>query len=264
MYRADEKKAFEDMLAEISDSDEEYNGKVTHQPPKTITKPVAENKRSNSVNGTSGMAAANVQKRMSKMSKEEEEIDKFGNDVERSETQAQSEQIAITKRWLTRPCSANDRDSMKCYVERERAGFGMQTTYRCYLEVSGSASTTSGRRSSAAPEGRFLMSAKKRVVNKTSYYLISLDPNASDDRGSEHVLGKVKLLNFMKYCLVTKWIILYTKVRGNTIGSKYLITDHGLAPEKTVAPSMLRKVTCIMSKYFVTLLKHIFAGTWGY
>jgi hypothetical protein len=36
------------------------------------------------------------------------------------------------------------------------------------------------------------MSAKKRVVNKTSYYLISLDFDAADDRGSESVLGKVR------------------------------------------------------------------------
>jgi hypothetical protein len=26
------------------------------------------------------------------------------------------------------------------------------------------------------------------------------------------------------------------------VGSQYLITDHGVAPEKTVAPSMLRRV----------------------
>lgn len=53
----------------------------------------------------------------------------------------------------------------------------------------------------------------------TSYYLVSLHPNA-DDRGSEQVLGKI---------------------RGNSVGSQYLITDHGLAPEKAIAPSMLRK-----------------------
>ena len=78
---------------------------------------------------------------------------------------------------------------MKCFVERERSTFGMQTTYRCYLEGSGGADSKSD--GSASSGARFLMSAKKKVVNKTSYYLISLDPDASDDRGSETILGKV-------------------------------------------------------------------------
>ena len=46
--------------------------------------------------------------------------------------------------------------------------------------------------------------------------------NPNDDKGSESVLGKV---------------------RSNNVGSRYLITDNGLAPDKTVAPSMIRKVS---------------------
>ena len=45
--------------------------------------------------------------------------------------------------------------------------------------------------------------------------------NPDDDKGSESVLGKV---------------------RSNNIGSRYVIMDNGLTPEKTDAPSMLRKV----------------------
>jgi len=63
---------------------------------------------------------------------------------------------------------------------------------------------------------------KKKIVktNSSSYYLISVDRDPSDDRGKDSVLGKM---------------------RGNNIGDRYLLTDNGLAPDKTVLPSMLRK-----------------------
>lgn len=66
------------------------------------------------------------------------------------------------------------------------------------------------------------MSARKMTVKSTSYYLVSLDHDPTDDRGDESVLGKI---------------------RGNAVGSQYLITDAGLPPDKTVTPSMLRKVS---------------------
>ena len=71
---------------------------------------------------------------------------------------------------------------------------------------------------------------EKKNGSQTSYYLISLDLDDQKDRGSDSVLGKV---------------------RGNSVGSQYLITDSGLAPDKTVAPSMLRKVRvhCIASLF---------------
>jgi hypothetical protein len=68
---------------------------------------------------------------------------------------------------------------------------------------------------------KFLMSAKKILSKRTSYYLISTDMEPSDDRGGDEVLGKV---------------------RANAVGSRYLLTDHGLAPDKSQAPSMHRKV----------------------
>lgn len=33
------------------------------------------------------------------------------------------------------------------------------------------------------------------------------------------------------------------KVRSNNVGSQYLVVDSGLAPDKTAAKSMLRKVS---------------------
>lgn len=217
MNRADEKKAFDAMLDEISDSDEEDN---YHQ----FTRPKLAESKSN-YNGNASTSAHNngfgrtsssqakpsapTSQHSYKMSKEEEEIEKFGQQTLQEQSQIQQEQVGLTKRWLMRPCSRSEKNTMKCYVERERNSFTMVTIYRCYLEGA----------DGQAP--RFMMSAKKNVVKKTSYYLVSVDHNPATDRGSDHVVGKV---------------------RGNTIGSKYLIADGGLAPDKTVAPSMLRKV----------------------
>jgi hypothetical protein len=41
-------------------------------------------------------------------------------------------------------------------------------------------------------------------------------------------------------------VIKCMQVRANGVGSKYIITDHGLAPDKTQAPSTLRKVKQIL------------------
>ena len=197
MYGADEKKAFEDMLAEIGeDSDEEESSYVKKSAAKPSAKIVAESKnyqQQHSYNAGAKAAPPSSGsnsfqcKQTYQMTKQDEEIARFGVESVQSEAQMQSEQISITKRWLTRSCSSGDKNTMKCFVERERSSFGMQTTYRCYLEGTGEGDTAPGRTNGA----RFLMSAKKRVVNKTSYYLISLDNDASDDRGSETVLGKV-------------------------------------------------------------------------
>eukprot|EP00601_Ochromonadales_sp_CCMP2298_P015229 CAMPEP_0173232172 /NCGR_PEP_ID=MMETSP1142-20121109/8815_1 /TAXON_ID=483371 /ORGANISM="non described non described, Strain CCMP2298" /LENGTH=391 /DNA_ID=CAMNT_0014161657 /DNA_START=129 /DNA_END=1301 /DNA_ORIENTATION=- len=215
MYNADEKKAFEDMLAEIADSDED------EPPPRGAKGPGptrhADSKPSASSAPRQDASAKPYAQSSHKMSKEDEAIENFGSD---NHSTGASDQIHTTKRWLTRSCSANDRNSMRCFVERERSSFGMSTIYRCYLE--------SDKRGDEEG-GSFLMSACKRVANKTSYYLISLDPDAQDDRGSEMLLGKV---------------------RGNAIGSRYLITDHGLAPTKAVAPSMLRKELGVVSFEF--------------
>jgi hypothetical protein len=114
------------------------------------------------------------------------------------------------KRWLMRPCSSDD-GTILCYVDRDRSSFGMlggTCVYRMFLE------DTSERGGA-----KFLMAAKKMTGKRTSYYLVSaeMDP---DDRGSMYVLGKV---------------------RSNNVGSRYYFMDHGLPPDKTVAPNMLRK-----------------------
>lgn len=209
--RKDEKNAFDAMMEEIDDSDEEEYSKPQIKPIansraslKSESKPYDNNSYSSGAKPSQSSAAP----RRSVMSKEEQEIANFGSNYTQSPADLQSEQINTTKRWLMRPCSKDDKNSMKCFVERERHTFGMQTIYRCYLE------NLDGQ------TGRFMMSAKKKASKQTSYYLITLDENPSDDRGSETVLGKV---------------------RGNAIGSLYLICDSGLAPEKTVVPSMLRK-----------------------
>mmetsp|Transcript_11899 Transcript_11899/g.19645 ORF Transcript_11899/g.19645 Transcript_11899/m.19645 type:complete len:561 (+) Transcript_11899:86-1768(+) len=283
MYNADDKRAFEDMLAEIADSDEDEDEHISATAPSKAynnvskapynagsagakleadSKPGLSGQGRRSTNSSSSSSAQPkgnsgahmLQTRTTsskpvkkgpdgyKMSKEDEDIENFGSDVNHSASHVQSEQIDVAKRWLMRSCSINDRNTMKCFVERERSNFGMQTTYRCFMEIGpgesrgggviargsgskgsggdGNAEDGAGGATSDHNGGRFLMSACKRVANKTSYYLISIDPDAADDRGSETVLGKI---------------------RGNAIGSRYIITDHGLAPGKAVAPSMLRK-----------------------
>jgi hypothetical protein len=255
MNRADEKQAFEDMMAEIGESSDEEEIQ-TNTAYKNINNSNTKNNNrnqsnynnnshiNNSKNNKSFAAAESKnlknfsndsqqqQKNYSfKMSKEEQEIENFGlinnnnlnsnNNQQSNDQQQQIEQKNITKRWLLKPCSSSDRSSMKCFIEREKVGFGLQTIYRCYLENKDGLQNKS--------TSRFMMAARKKVTNKTSYYLISIDENDFDDRGSENVLGKV---------------------RGNTIGSKYLLVDHGVAPDKTFTQSMLRKELGIINFEF--------------
>ncbi len=235
MNRADEKKAFEAMLAEISDSDEEEfrqaNARTNPYKGPSSSASTSEHIQSSMYRAEAKISGfdnvpnpsqiksefATPRRAASKMSKEEQEIENFGSSNSQTPAEAQLEQLNVTKRWLVRPCSKGDRSTMKCYVERERNSFGLQTTYRCFLE------STEGQ------PGRFMMSAKKKVGKQSSYYLISLDMNPSDDRGSETVLGKI---------------------RGNAVGSRYIITDHGIAPDKTAAPSMFRKEYCVVGFEF--------------
>ena len=225
MSRADDKRSSRRFEEEVSD--DEYD-QITSQ-----IKSVVRN-RPSSTNGDPSAMAGN-KSRMTRHSissakddsqaATEEAIAHFGEETRMNEAKStvtssvssnlkmDSEQLASMKRWLMRPCPANS-DTMLCYVERERSGFGfIQQIYRCYLEPS-----------AENPSGRFLMAAKKMSTSKTSYYLVSLD-QIPEDRGSETVLGKI---------------------RGNAVGSQYLLTDHGLSPEKAIAPSMLRKVCGLM------------------
>ena len=79
--------------------------------------------------------------------------------------------------------------------------------------------------SSLVQSARFLILATKQTNSKTSSYLFSCENNSIDDRGSEYILGKLK---------------------GNAVGSQYLIVDNGRSPEKATGPSMTRKVCTIM------------------
>eukprot|EP01036_Dinobryon_divergens_P049572 gene49572-66403_t len=123
-----------------------------------------------------------------------------------SQDQTHLDQAAI-KRRLMRPCQAGD-PPIRCFIEREKGGMvDIHPTLRLYTE------------GSSDQKPRFVMAAKKRTQSRTSYFLISseMDPN---DRASESVVGKV---------------------RGNAVGSQYMIYDGGLGPDKTISPSSLRK-----------------------
>ena len=234
MNRADEKKAFEQMMAEISDSDsdgdDEGKGRdngskrwttsaVTYSAASPKSQNVGVVSSSSKIStphttwgGTTATSTSYSSFGEPKLTSREEEIENFGigsGNVQQQATRVQTDQLQVVKRWLFRPCVPGD-PPILCYVERHRVGFGAITpnTYKCFLE------------GSEGQGPRFLMSAKKKTTSKTSYYLLSLDQEPQDDRGSESVLGKV---------------------RGNSVGSQYLITDAGLAPDKAVAPSMLRK-----------------------
>ena len=211
MNKADEKRAFEQMMVEISDSDSdgEQESTLGNRPSVASAKRPVKSDAADS-NKFASRAAPD---RGTKMSSHDEEIENFGwrssDRLEPTFMSPQMEQITTMKRWLLRPCAPKD-PPVLCYVERHRVGFGrINPTYKCFLEGS----------DDQGP--RFLMAAKKKSGSQTSYYLISLDLDDQSDRGSDSVLGKV---------------------RGNSVGSQYLITDSGIAPDKAVAPSMLRKV----------------------
>lgn len=145
----------------------------------------------------------------------EEKIANFGSNsfsaANESKQSYTNTQISEMKKWLNKPCNPSD-PPLRCYVDRRRNGFLIQQPmYQCYLEGQQNHNT------------RFLMSAKKKMKSKTSYFLLSLEQDPDEnDRGSESVLGKL---------------------RGNTVGSQYLITDGGLSLHKAVSPSSLRQAS---------------------
>jgi hypothetical protein len=193
MSRADEKRAFEAMMAEISDSDSDDDtparpgrvgtGRAAATPsaaaaPKVAAgssqaRPYSGASSGSYISSSSGGGSFKRQQ----LTREEEEIEKFAADVARQPTtQQQSDQYNAMKRWLLKPCTPDD-PPVQCFVERHREGFGrLHPTYKCFLEPTESQGA------------RFLMSAKKKASSKTSYYLISLDQEPSEDRGSEAVL----------------------------------------------------------------------------
>lgn len=115
------------------------------------------------------------------------------------------------RRRLMNACSRED-DTVQCYVERIRTFAGLRPIYLYRMYIEGG--TDNPR------DDRFVMAARKLVTKSTSYYLISTEMEPSD-RGSAYLLGRL---------------------RANAVGSEYLITDHGLAPDKTASENLLRKV----------------------
>ena len=125
-------------------------------------------------------------------------------------TQANTETTDAAKRWLYRACTKGARP-LQCYVEREPGSFtSMYPTFRMYLE----------QNQYTEQNARFMMSAKKMRGKSTSYYLVSLDLTPTDDRGSDSVVGRV---------------------RGNAVGSEYVITDGGVTAGKTRISHLVRK-----------------------
>jgi hypothetical protein len=226
---ADEKRAFEAMMAEVGDSDSDED----------LRKPA---KKASSNRGFDAPKSTNSTRNMDQqgtnqdqrpappkentraappaaaLSKTDQDIMNFGMESKKGgggggEKGRGSTTAPISKNWYMRPCPPSE-PTMLCYVERERPTFGALsggTIYRMYLEVG-----NDPRRA------KFLMSAKKILSKRTSYYLITTEMEPNDDRGGDEVLGKV---------------------RANAVGSRYLLTDHGLAPDKSQAPSMHRKAS---------------------
>lgn len=110
---------------------------------------------------------------------------------------------AALRPMVQRPLRRGDAPR-QCYVIRNRSGRNMiHPLYTLYSEDG----------------GRFMMAAKKRMGNRTSNYLIAMDPKPTD-RTSPNIVGKL---------------------RANWSGSGYAIYDEGINPEKAVTDTAVRK-----------------------
>jgi hypothetical protein len=93
----------------------------------------------------------------------------------------------------------------RCYIERDRGGTNrLNPIYRLFDEKN----------------SRFWLSAKKRLKNKTSNFMVALEHKPSVDCKSTAIAGKV---------------------RGNWERSSYSIYDHGLSWDKTKNEAEVRK-----------------------
>lgn len=182
MYKEDENAAFQAMLDEVEDSDEDE----APSPSRIVPRRVSTHSAPTDTKVAETKAVERERSRVDhKAAKQAHDIESFGFQEQRSAAEAQSEQLAITKRWLLKPCSPNERTPMRCFVERERSTLGLHTTYRLFAEAPDGGV-------GATQQPRFLMAARKKVSKQTSYYLVSLEQDPSDDRGSEYLVGKVR------------------------------------------------------------------------
>jgi len=121
------------------------------------------------------------------------------------------------REFLLKPLP-KDGTKLQCRLIRDREGLNrLAPVYRLWIDKNNSHILPSNVENKI--EGLFLMAAKKKVVKSTPYFLIGMEMEPSD-RGSALVIGKV---------------------RGNAIGSQYIILDNGIAPDKTSAPSVTRR-----------------------
>jgi hypothetical protein len=141
-------------------------------------------------------------------------IDNFGAPQAKETPSSPEEEVQLnthaSRAFVHRPVKKGS-PMLQCYVERDRNGMNrLHPVYRLYIE-----------------DGEnFLLSAKKRMKNKTSNYLLSmeLEPN---DRRSNMIAGKI---------------------RANWTGSTYTLYDAGLNPEKAVTESSVRKCLGVVSR----------------
>lgn len=216
----DEKRAFQAMMAEISDSDSDDGSKQVAAR-KTNTTITADMKMAESKTSSAPPLQTNFVPTSSLISNEDREINNFGIKSESKATNNTKDYANFSRKWLLRSCHPGD-PPMLCFVERHRSTLG-GTTYRAFIETTGNSET-------GKAAAKFMMSAKKILNSRTSYYLLSMDMDP-EERGSETTLGKL---------------------RGNAIGSTYLITDHGISPEKTENPSSYRKELGVLNFEFDT------------
>jgi len=147
----DDKKAFDAMMSEIGDSDDEDVDDVNQyirpgQRSRTSSSAQSQPKRASTVdyhagskdNKSSSSSSSTIQYKQSYTSEShsqfqnqsniDDEIENFGfsansSGVNASTTEAiKKAEIAELKRWLMRPCRPSD-PPLKCFVERDKSGF---------------------------------------------------------------------------------------------------------------------------------------------
>ncbi|KAL7536741.1 hypothetical protein ACHAXR_007363 [Thalassiosira sp. AJA248-18] len=103
----------------------------------------------------------------------------------------------IMRSFVMKPCPKGE-GMVQCCIRRSKGiKNALFPEYRMYLKSNNSKTET------------FLMTSKKRVGNKTSNYLISMNRN-DHDKNSDSILGKL---------------------RSNFLGTEYMIYDHGKNPD---------------------------------
>ncbi|KAF0694112.1 Aste57867_14998 [Aphanomyces stellatus] len=129
------------------------------------------------------------------------------SEVPRSSLPEISVDLNALRAFVTR-APAKGTQSVQCYVERDKSGVNMmRPIYRLFLD--------DGKQFLLGAQARY-----KRINNKTSNYLISMDRNPTDRRSG----------------------LIVGKLRGNWSGASYTVYDQGLNPNKTALDSNVRSI----------------------